>query len=364
MLSTRVLGVVGPCHADVAGYVAEVAAAVRQDTAAARAGLPVFETTFSTWTLTARKIRTDPMSARLATAVFPLDSEWPSLALETSSLSLSPSSSPHEEPAGRGGTAVTPRLGQLAALELNHRQLVRTQRNAIGAAAAGREEGPKRRSSAACFHLDFRALDVANDAEVAAVVRLVNACYRGGQSWTDESALVDGLRVTEERLRCYASEAEILMAVVPAAAAGNGPVDARAGGDGGDGGGGGGGGGGRRRRSPPAVVGVVKHGWTDSTVVGPLDARAYYLGMLAVDPGWQSRGLGAALADRVEATAKLAGAPRVVMDVLDVREELLAWYGRRGYVRTGGSTPAKPFIEEKGERLLVDCRFVVLEKRL
>lgn len=188
----------------------------------------------------------------------------------------------------------------------------------------------------------MRPLDTANAAELAAVVDLVNTCYRGGRSWTDESAIVDGLRVTSDRLRCYVSEAHILVAVGPAdPAVGAGGVG-----------------------SPPVVVGVVKTGWTEATVVGPLDAPAYYLGMLAVAPAWQSRGLGGALADQVEAAAADAGAPRVVMDVLDVRAELLAWYGRRGYVRTGGGMAARQFIEGNGGRLLVECGFVVLEKRL
>lgn len=231
---------------------------------------------------------------------------------------------------------------------------------------AGIEPPPSPSDCLGVADLVFRPLDAASDAEVAAVVQLVNICYRGGRSWTDESALVDGLRVTPERLRCYASEAEILTVVVPAAAAGKGSANVGRNDDGHGNGDGGGGGGGDDEgdSSPMALVGVVKHGWTDSTVVGPLDARAYYLGMLAVDPSWQSRGVGAALADRVEAMAAAAGAPRVVMDVLDVRSELLTWYERRGYVRTGGGTPARPFIEEKGERLLVDCQFVVLEKRL
>jgi len=208
--------------------------------------------------------------------------------------------------------------------------------------------------------LTFRPLAAANDAEVAAVVALVNHCYRGGASWTDESAIVDGRRVTPERLRDYAATSDVLVVVAPAPA----PAAAATAAAAAHGANGAHDGGGTAAADGAPIIGVVKTGWTDETVVGPLDGRAYYLGLLAVAPTWQSRGVGAALADRVEAAAAAAGASRVVMDVIDARPELLAWYARRGYRRTGGGMPARAFIEAKGERLLVDCRFIVLEKVL
>lgn len=161
--------------ADVAAYVAHVAVALRQDAAAARAGLPVSETTFSTWTLTSREMRTDPLAALLASAVFPLDAKSPPQVIESTSPPPSPSQSPspspslRSKPAGLGGTAVAPLTTKLVALVLKHRQLVRTQRKAAAAAAAGRVAGPKRRSPMVPVPLPSSG-DAACDNQVAKVV--------------------------------------------------------------------------------------------------------------------------------------------------------------------------------------------------
>lgn len=69
------------------------------------------------------------------------------------------------------------------------------------------------------------------------------------------------------------------------------------------------------------------------------DGRAY-LGMLCVDPELQAEGLGRALiADAEDMAADEFGAKVMSMTVVDVRTELIAYYERRGYVRTGELRP-------------------------
>lgn len=52
------------------------------------------------------------------------------------------------------------------------------------------------------------------------------------------------------------------------------------------------------------------------------------------------------------------------MDVLDVRKELIQWYERIGYKRTGESLDAAKFMDNKGEKLLVPCSFILMTREL
>lgn len=82
-----------------------------------------------------------------------------------------------------------------------------------------------------------------------------------------------------------------------------------------------------------------------------------YLGMLCVAPDLQSAGLGRRLLDAAEDHAKALGIATMEMTVIDGRESLIAWYVRRGYIRTGETRPF-PVLRNPS------VTFVVLEKRL
>lgn len=65
-----------------------------------------------------------------------------------------------------------------------------------------------------------------------------------------------------------------------------------------------------------------------------------YLGLLCVDPHLQARGIGKQLIAAAEATARDSfAATRVEMTVIDRRVELIAWYERHGYTRSGETRP-------------------------
>jgi ribosomal protein S18 acetylase RimI-like enzyme len=65
------------------------------------------------------------------------------------------------------------------------------------------------------------------------------------------------------------------------------------------------------------------------------DALAY-LGLLCVDPLLQAGGIGRTLVQAAEATARTDfGADRIEMTVIEQRGELIAWYERLGYARSG-----------------------------
>jgi ribosomal protein S18 acetylase RimI-like enzyme len=74
-----------------------------------------------------------------------------------------------------------------------------------------------------------------------------------------------------------------------------------------------------------------------------------YFGMFAIDPGIRAAGLGkAVLAEAEKAVVKLWRSPEMVMTVINVRDKLIEWYGRRGYALTGNRLPF-PFTETSGE---------------
>jgi ribosomal protein S18 acetylase RimI-like enzyme len=61
-----------------------------------------------------------------------------------------------------------------------------------------------------------------------------------------------------------------------------------------------------------------------------------YLGLLCVDPTLQAGGIGKLMLDEAEALAAATlGTTRIEMTVIDSRAELIAYYERRGYLRTG-----------------------------
>lgn len=89
--------------------------------------------------------------------------------------------------------------------------------------------------------------------------------------------------------------------------------------------------------NPDSVIFVARQG---SDIVGcvtvtdrPPDAA--YIGMLCVDPPFQSSGLGGRLLETAELLCANLGVARARMSVVEGRDELVAWYERKGYVRTG-----------------------------
>ncbi|APP74813.1 GNAT family N-acetyltransferase [Xanthomonas vesicatoria ATCC 35937] len=162
--------------------------------------------------------------------------------------------------------------------------------------------------------------------DIDALVLLVTSAYRGDSSrvgWTTEADILDGARIDPAVLR-----QDIL-----------------------------------RERS--LVLLVEQDGRLLACAHIADDDGAGYFGMFAVDPSLQGSGLGKTLlaeGERIVATEwKL---PVMRMTVIDVRNELIAFYERRGYRRTGIVKPFPYGDERFGVPLRQDLRFEVLEKPL
>ncbi len=165
----------------------------------------------------------------------------------------------------------------------------------------------------------------ATPADIPALVELVTSAYRGDASragWTTEADLLDGQRIDPEVLR---QDIERLHSIVLLA---------------------------ERDGALLACAHVA------------IDGDAGYFGMFSVRPDLQGNGVGKALLAEAERIARDEWKlPAMRMTVIDVRDELIAFYQRRGFVRTGITKPFPYGDERFGIPKRGDLRFEVLEKR-
>ena len=93
-------------------------------------------------------------------------------------------------------------------------------------------------------------------------------------------------------------------------------------------------------------------------------AHAYF-GMFAVNPDRQGSGLGKQMLARAEAIAREQWQCQWMdMTVIEQRNDLIAWYERRGYARTGQYKPFPYGDERFGIPRRDDLRFELLSKPL
>ena len=136
--------------------------------------------------------------------------------------------------------------------------------------------------------------------DILEISNLVNSAYRGESSkkgWTTEEHLLGGIRTDEQDLlKTFENEA----------------------------------------------ITVLKFTENDK-IIGTVSLEKQgdklYLGMLTVSPDLQGGGVGKQLLKAAEDFAKEESIPKIVMTVISVRSELIAWYERHGYVRTGETKP-------------------------
>ncbi|MFI2435432.1 GNAT family N-acetyltransferase [Streptomyces sp. NPDC018693] len=166
----------------------------------------------------------------------------------------------------------------------------------------------------------------ATDADVDALVALIESAYRGDSSrvgWTTEADILQGQR----------TDAEGVLDVV---------------------------------KSPDSRLLTVER---DGRIVAccQLEHRGEhaYFGMFAVSPALQGEGLGKTVLAEAERQARATwGVTAMHMTVISVRDDLIAWYERRGYRRTGRMTPFPYGDERFGIPQRDDLQFELLVKPL
>lgn len=86
-----------------------------------------------------------------------------------------------------------------------------------------------------------------------------------------------------------------------------------------------------------------------------------YLGMLSVSPALQTKGIGKKIMAAAEHYAKEQNCTAVFMRVISIRHELITWYERQGYYKTG---EVQPFDDTKFGIAKKPIEFIVLQKNL
>jgi len=106
-----------------------------------------------------------------------------------------------------------------------------------------------------------------------------------------------------------------------------------------------------------AIVGCV--------VLEPRDDGSVYLGTFAVAPTEQGAGSGRAILDEATRLARDEWhADRIEMTVIRQRDDLIAWYERNGFTRTGATAPFPYGDERFGLPRRDDLEFVILAKAI
>ncbi len=175
--------------------------------------------------------------------------------------------------------------------------------------------------------LRFRA---ATAADVDAIVALTQSAYRGDASragWTTEADLLDGQRTDVREVTGLIAHADTRIELA--------------------------------ERDGEMVASCVVQRLVDEY------AGDGYFGMFSVRPSAQGHGVGRALLDEAERFATAAWhCAAMRMTVIDVRSELIAWYVRHGYRRTGEYKPFPYGDARFGIPRRADLRFEWLVKPL
>lgn len=137
--------------------------------------------------------------------------------------------------------------------------------------------------------------------DIPQLVNLINSAYRGDDSkkgWTTEADLLDGIRTDAGSLKQMINKKEA----------------------------------------------VILQSFNENNVLQGcvyLEKRQHkmYLGMLTVSPLEQAKGLGKQLLIEAEKYAADQKCSIIEMTVISVRNELIAWYQKRGYNNTGETKP-------------------------
>jgi len=161
--------------------------------------------------------------------------------------------------------------------------------------------------------------------DIPALEKLLNSAYRGEDSkkgWTSEADLLQGeLRTDTETLR-------------------------------------------RLMQTPGAIF--LKYVNKQDSIEGcvflqKLESKLY-LGMLSVSPWIQAQGIGKLLMAEAEDHARRQTCSVIFMKVISVRDELVAWYERKGYHKTGKTEPFP-----RDDRFGVPTQtleFIIMEKNI
>jgi ribosomal protein S18 acetylase RimI-like enzyme len=138
--------------------------------------------------------------------------------------------------------------------------------------------------------------------DVPELTDLINSAYKGGDSekgWTSESHLIEGTRVNEQMIIKYLDNKDVTIL--------------------------------KLTDDTNKIIGSV--------YLETKGSSKLYLGMLSVSPFVQNKGVGRILLEEAENFSKQHHCNAITISVISVRTELISWYERRGYIRSGKLLP-------------------------
>jgi ribosomal protein S18 acetylase RimI-like enzyme len=165
-------------------------------------------------------------------------------------------------------------------------------------------------------------ITIATLEDVTSLEQLINSAYRGEtskQGWTTEANLLEGKRITIDELTETIKDKKNT---------------------------------------------ILKFTNNDKIIGSVLlvdKGNKLYLGMLTVSPELQNSGIGKKLLQEAEVHALALRLPKIIMTVISIREELIAWYKRHGYTDTGIREPF-PLNDTDAIISKQPLEFIVMEK--
>jgi ribosomal protein S18 acetylase RimI-like enzyme len=164
----------------------------------------------------------------------------------------------------------------------------------------------------------------AQPGDTETIAALVNSAYRGEHAkkgWTTEADLIDGTRTDAAALEDIIKKEDTTIL---------------------------------KYEREGKIIGCVE--------LKIVDGRLY-LGMLTVEPSIQGGGIGKEMLRAAEEFGRSQGCRSVYMTVITIRQELIDWYKRHGYVDTGERKPFH-FNDTRFGLPRQKLEFLVLEKQL
>ena len=175
--------------------------------------------------------------------------------------------------------------------------------------------------------------------DIGSLEQLLNCCYRETSGWTNEADLIGGIRTTSAELAAVINDPNHYYFVYPKTTTGNCAAE-----------------------ETGEILGCIA---VDMKTDADSNKKAY-IGMFAVHPILQGKGVGNVILQAAETFAdrhlqSQHQPTRLTMSILSHRPELLAYYERRGYQLNGNKMPF-PNDGNNGEPKRDDLELLELEK--